>query len=243
MATATFGPARSGTHWSLIRAAGDAGSPGHRQAFEQLALRYWYPLYAFARRQGASPEDAGDLTQGFLSRFLQQDVLGHADPARGRFRTFILTCFKNHIVNERNRARALRRGGGSSVVALDAVSAESRYRLEPRDDWSPDQVFDRQWALATLERALVAVRAEYSAAGREVLHDALRSVLWDEVTTETYAQLGARLGMTEAAVKMAVVRLRRRCRLALADQVARTVRRTEDVAYELEHLIAVLRSG
>lgn len=231
----------SATHWSLIRAACDAGSPRHDEALSDLVQRYWRPLYAFARRRGSSPDDAQDLTQGFLGGFLEKNTVLNADPARGRFRTFLLTCFRNYLTNEHARARTARRGGNVDFVSLDAASAESRYLLEPADSDTPDQAYDRQWALGTLERAFATVRDEYVAAGKSVLHDRLRSLLWEDAVETTYKELGACLKLSEAAVKMAVVRLRQRSRLALFDEVARTVPRKEDVEDEYRHLMAVLR--
>lgn len=203
--------------------------------------RYWNPLYAFARRRGSSPDDARDLAQGFLGAFLERNAVLNADPARGRFRTFLLTCFKNYLMNEQARARTVRRGGNLDFVSLDAVSAEGRYLLEPADTVTPDQAYDRQWALGTLERAFAAVRDEYGAAGKSVLYDRLRLLLWEDAVETTYKELGAHLKLSEAAVKMAAVRLRRRCRLALFDEIARTVLRKEDVEEEYRHLMAVLR--
>lgn len=235
-------PAASATQWSLIGAAGDAASPRHEEALEALARRYWYPVYAFARRQGSSPEDACDLTQGFWAGLIERNALARADPARGRFRTFLLTCFKNYLRNEHQRRTTIRRGGGREGIPIDAPSAENRYRIEPATQISPDQLFDRQWALTTLDQALGSVRVEYAAAGKSELHDRLRSLLWED-PQETYAALAARTGMTEAAIKMAVVRLRKRCRQALLDEIARTVGRSEDVEEEYQHLLAALRNS
>jgi RNA polymerase sigma factor (sigma-70 family) len=233
--------APSGTHWSLVRAAGDPVSARHGEALEHVGRRYWQALYAFARRQGRSPEDASDLTQGFLERFLKPNGIASADPARGRFRTFLLASFKNYLANVRDRQRAIRRGGDREMLSLDVDSAESRYAFEAPDSATPDRVFERQWALALLERALLAVRREYGAAGKTALHDELRGLLWEEAGRESYGELGARIGMTEPAVKMAVVRLRRRCRQALLEEIARTVRDPEEVEDEYRHVVAVLR--
>lgn len=232
----------SATHWSLVRAAGDANSSRHEHAWDELARRHWYPLYAMARRLGKSPEDAADVTQGFLGAFLERNTVAMADPGRGRFRSFLLTCFKNYLANDRERARAQRRGGGCAPLSIDANSAEMRFAVEPATGESPDRTFDRQWALGTLERALVNVRAEYAAARKADLHDALRTMLWEESGEVTYGELATRLGMSEAAIKMAVLRLRQRCRQALMTEIARTVVHRDDLEGEYRHLIAALRS-
>ena len=134
----------SATRWSLVlAAAGDAEA-----ALAALCRAYWFPLYAFARRQGVSPHDAEDLTQGFFAHLLGKSALAHVDRAKGRFRTFLLASLKHYLADERDRAKALKRGGAQLAISLDAIEAEERYALEPRDELSPDHLFDRRWALA-----------------------------------------------------------------------------------------------
>lgn len=229
------------THWSVVIAAGQLQSPKALEALETLCRDYWFPLYAYARKQGQAPRDAEDLTQAFFAEFLEKNFVSRADPNRGRFRTFLLVSFKHFILNEWNRGRALRRGGGKTIVSWDAQSAESCYEFQQVDLNSPDKIFDRNWALTALERALSRVHADYIAAGNAVVYDQLRSILWEDPKAETYADLGARLGMTEAAVKMAVMRLRRRCRESLRHEVAQTVAESGDVEEEWRHLLASLR--
>lgn len=231
----------SATHWSLVRAGGDAVSPGHQEALEQLARQYWFPLFDYARRQGCPEEDARDLTQSFLSGFLSGGRVGKADPRRGRFRTFLLTCFRNPLRNQWNRSLAARRGGDQEFVPLDANPAGEPPTAEPVTHASPDRHFDRAWAVTTLDRALAAVRREYVAAGKAQWHDELRSILWEEPGEETYRQLGTRLSRTEAAVKMAVARLRHRCRRALMEEIGRTVSNPADLEEEYRHLVESLR--
>src|SRR6266404_2101345 len=136
------------THWSVVLAAGEAPGAAAWQALEKLCRIYWYPLYAYVRRQGRSPEDAQDLTQEFFARFVEKKYFRLANRERGRFRTFLLTCLKNFLINEWDRARAAKRGGGAAHVPLDALAAESLYNQELSNDFSPEKIYERSWALA-----------------------------------------------------------------------------------------------
>jgi RNA polymerase sigma factor (sigma-70 family) len=229
------------THWSVVLTARDSESPHAAEAMEKLCRTYWYPLYAYARRQGRQHEDAQDLTQAFFADFLEKKYVARADRDRGRFRNFFLTSFKNFLSNEWDRARTARRGGGQKLLSWDAQSAENRYAIEPVEAQAPDKAFEKSWAVATLEQALARLREEYSAAGKGAVYENLKLHLWEEKGAETYAGLGARLGMTEAAIKMAVMRLRQRCREALRTEVAHTVENPSEVNEELRYLLSVLR--
>src|SRR5438093_372162 len=137
-----------------------------REALASLCSTYWYPLYAFIRRQGSAPHEAEDLTQEFFYRFLERHALGSVQPAAGKFRSFLLVCLKNFLANERERAQTQRRGGGQPLVSLDGTDAETRYSLEPADLRTPEAVFERRWAFALLERTMTALRHEYATAGK-----------------------------------------------------------------------------
>ena len=139
------------TRWSIVAAAGAADSQRAQRALEHLCSAYWYPLYAFVRRQGHSPHDAQDLTQEFFARLLARNFLGDADPAKGRFRSFLLGALKHFLSDEWDRARAQKRGGGQQPISLDAESAETRYQLEPADESSAEKIYERRWALALLD--------------------------------------------------------------------------------------------
>jgi RNA polymerase sigma-70 factor (ECF subfamily) len=162
------------TRWSVVLAAGDSSVPGAREALERLCGAYWFPLYAFVRRQGHSPHDAQDLTQGFFAWLIESKHLRVADAERGRFRSFLLGMLKNFLSDDRKRAHAQKRGGGRAPISLDAASAEERYDLEPATDLTPDLIFDRRWAWTVIEQTVARLRDEYVAAGRAELFDALR---------------------------------------------------------------------
>jgi RNA polymerase sigma-70 factor (ECF subfamily) len=228
------------THWSVVLAAGGDSSPSARAALEQLCRTYWYPLYAYARRRGQGPEDAQDLTQEFFRRLLLSDWIARADQNKGRFRTFLLCGLENFLANEWQKAQRIKRGGGREFIALDALNAEERYRLEPPDAASADKLFERRWALTLLERVLARLQAELSASGDAERFEALRSALLGEPSPEGYAGLAKQFGVSESAVKSWVRRLRQRYRELLREEVAHTVNSQEDVEDELRHLFRVL---
>jgi RNA polymerase sigma factor (sigma-70 family) len=232
------------TQWSMVLAAGGTASDemSQTQALATLCELYWYPLYAFVRRRGYDPDAAQDLTQSFFARVIEKAYLRDATPTRGRFRSFLLGSLKHFLANEWDHAHALKRGGGVTVLPLDVElgDGENRYRLEPADDETPEHLFERQWALALLERTLARLREEHAEAGKGAQFDVLKPVLTGEPLDETYAQLGERLGMSEGAVKVAVHRLRRRMRALLEEEIARTVADPREADDEIQYLFGVL---
>lgn len=227
------------TRWSLVLAAGRRASPRSDQALAALCDTYWYPLYAYVRRLGQSPEDAQDLTQDFFARLLEKNCLADVARDKGRFRSFLLASLKHFLANEWDKARAQKRGGGRSFIHLDDASAESRYTLEPRDDASADKLYERRWALTLLERVLARLREEH-AAGKTKQFDALKAFIGGERGAEGYAAVGKALGMTEANVKVTVHRLRRRYRDLLRDEIAQTVGSEAEIEDEIRHLFSAL---
>jgi RNA polymerase sigma factor (sigma-70 family) len=230
------------TQWSVVLAAArlESGpaSAESAQALATLCELYWYPLYAFVRRRGYDPDAAQDLTQAFFTRVIEKAYLRDATPTRGRFRSFLLGSLKHFLANEWDHARALKRGGGAPLLPLEVEigQGETRYRLEPSSDETPERVFERQWATALLDRVLVRLREEQEQAGKGAQLDALKPALTGEPIDDTYAQLGARLGMSAGAVKVAVHRLRRRVRALLQEEIARTVEDPRHVDDEIQHL-------
>jgi RNA polymerase sigma-70 factor (ECF subfamily) len=211
-----------------------------QEALASLCSTYWYPLYAFIRRQGTSPHDAEDLTQEFFRCFLEREALHSAQPAAGRFRSFLLTCLKNFLSDERERAQAQRRGGGRSLVTLESGEAETRYSMEPADHLTPDAVFERRWAFAVLDRTLAELRREYARAGKEPRFDELQGFLPCGQGNVSRAELATRRGVSVGAVDVAVHRLRQRFGVLLRQQVARTVSNESEVEEEIRHLISAL---
>lgn len=230
------------THWSVVLRAGHQSSPDSQDALEQLCRAYWYPLYAYVRRIGHSPEDSEDLTQEFFSRLLEKNALAQAARERGRFRSFLLTSLKNFLTNEYRRGARLKRGGGQLMVSLDRTGAEDRYLAEPTDAATPETLYEQRWALTLLENALARLRAEYAANGRGPLFDLLKDCAWGERNATPYADLATQLDLTEEAVKKAVQRLRQRYRENLRAEIAQTVSTVAEVEEELQHLARLLRT-
>ena len=228
------------THWSLVLAARTT-SPDAAAALAGLCQAYWYPLYAFVRRQGHGPHDAQDLTQEFFARLLAKNYLADVDRTKGRFRSFLLASIKNFLANEWDRARAQKRGGGDTVLSLDATSAESRYALEPVDAaTTADKLYDRRWALTLLDRAINRLRDEFVRDDKTALFDELKFALTGDKGDASHAAVADRLGMTEGAVKAAAHRLRKRYRELLRAEIAEPVATPAEVEEELRQLFAAL---
>jgi RNA polymerase sigma-70 factor (ECF subfamily) len=222
-------------------AAGHSSVPGAQAALEELCRTYWFPLYAFARRQGNNPEDAQDLTQDFFSRLLAKNYLAKADPDRGKFRTFLLGSLKNFLVNEWKRAGRLKRGGGTEFFSIEANAAEDRYAAEEPDEFNPDVEYETRWAITLVEQVLAALRREFKAADKARLFEELKGFIWGDKSSASYAEIAGELNLSEGTVKVAVHRLRQRFRELLRAEVANTVARPEDIDVELRHLISVLK--
>ncbi len=228
------------TRWSQVLAAGQAPTSDSREALSRLCELYWYPLYAYVRRWGYDADEALDLTQGFFARLLEKHYLRAADPSRGRFRSFLLASLKHFLANERDRAGAVKRGGRATVLSLELENAEGRYSLEPPDLETPETVYERRWALALLERALLRLRREFEAAGRQALFARLEGYLTGERDTGPYRDLGEELGMSEGAVKVMVHRLRRRFGSLLREEISETVSSPDEVEDEIRELFRAL---
>jgi RNA polymerase sigma factor (sigma-70 family) len=228
------------TRWSLVAAAGRRDSPEAAEALETLCEHYWYPLYAYVRRRGLSPEDARDLTQEFFATLLEKDRLRRADPNRGRFRAFLLASLANFLANRQRYERADRRGGGRVTESLDWESGEQRYLREPIDELTPERVFDRRWALTILERSIDRLRAQHVESGRGHWFEALRETLMGGTGGKSYDQLAQELGVSESAVKVAIHRMRKRCGELLREEIAQTVTNPQEIDEELAYLFAAL---
>jgi len=228
------------THWSVVLAAGDSASPDSQEALEKLCRVYWFPLYAFIRRQGKSAEDAKDLTQGFFAYLFEKGLVDKADRERGRFRSFLLTSLKNFLSQEWRRAHAQKRGGHQPVVSLDEQDAESWLAGETGTDLSPDILYERQWATLVVQEAIHLLKQEYEAEGQGALFEQIHLLLQGDREQTTYSEIGDCLGMGESAVKSAAFRMRRRYRELLRAVVANTVNDPLEVDEELRHLINVL---
>jgi len=228
------------THWSVVQRAGDSRSPDSAAALERLCSAYWYPLYAYVRGTGHGPEESRDLTQEFFARLLEKKWLSDADPQRGRFRSFLLVALKRFLANEWHHGQAAKRGGGRDCIAMDGLEAEERYRLEPRDNATPEVLFERSWATTLITLVQSRLEAEMDAAGEGERFDALEPTLAGEQTEVGYRELGSRFGVSENTVKSWVSRLRRRFRDLLLEEIAHTLAEGQDPEAELPALFAAL---
>lgn len=228
------------TQWTLVLQAGDTGSPAADEAFEKLCRAYWYPLYVFIRRRGSPHHDAEDLTQAFFTRLLERDSLNGLDRNKGKFRSFLLTAFQRFAANYRRDAHAQKRGGGCSFISLDETLEGEAHRQRELADVSAEKSFERQWAMTLLEQVVERLRNEFAAAEKGALFDELKVFLTGDKRACSYADLATKLGMTQAALKMAVSRMRRRYGELLRVEIANTVSGPEEVEEEMQALFAAL---
>jgi len=229
------------THWSVVLTA-QGQSAAAQEALEKLCRTYWWPLYGFVRRNGYTPEEAQDLTQGFFALFLERRDLEAVRREKGRLRSYLLVSLKNFLGKARRRDTALKRGEGRPLVSLDKLLARECADFEPADTLSADRVYERRWALTLLEQVLARLEEEYRVAGNDVLFAQLKELLADEPGRRSQADIANSLGMTENAVKQAFHRLRKRYRELLREEIAHTVAVPGDVEDELRHFIAVLQT-
>jgi RNA polymerase sigma factor (sigma-70 family) len=228
------------THWSVVLAAGDSQAPQTSQALEKLCRAYWYPLYAHVRRQGFDAHEAQDLTQAFFAFVLEKRALSKVDPAKGKFRSFLLASLNNFLNNERDKARRLKRGGGAEIISLDAEPAEQRYLAEPVHGETPERIFERRWAHAVVEQVTRNLLEEFTAAGLAQRYEVLRDFLVGEPRDGSYEDAAGRLGMSVSAVTSAIYRARQRFRELFRAEIANTVATPEEIDDEIRYLLSAL---
>jgi RNA polymerase sigma factor (sigma-70 family) len=241
-ANANFGRAGfTTTHWSVVLDA-QGESPAAQEALEKLCRTYWRPIFAFLRRQGLRPDEAEDITQGFFAELLKRKSLEAVRKEKGRLRSFLLGGLKYFLANEGRRAMAIKRGKGQRLIPLDELNADDRIEIEAADPMTAEMIYERRWALTVLERVLSRLKDEYLAAGNIALFDSLKELLPDEPGSLSQAEIAARLGMTENAIRQAFYRFRQRYQAILREEIANTVATPGDIEDELRHLIAVLET-
>lgn len=227
------------TRWSVVLAARATPSPESAAALESICQTYWYPLYAYVRRCGRSPHDAQDLTQEFFYRLLEKRWLESVDREKGRLRTFLNTALKRFLANEWDRASAQRRGGGEAAAPIDTTFAESRFAADSQA-LSPEDTFDRQWALTLLNLTTSRLRGEFAATGKQSDYDLLKHCLLADRGSIDYAALSKQLGVNDGAARVAVHRLRKRFREIYREEISQTLDTGADIEAELRHLAAAL---
>lgn len=228
------------TRWSLVVGAAARDGAESRSALESLCQAYWYPIYAYVRRRVSDIHESQDLTQSFFERLLEKGTIAAADPDRGRFRAFLLTACQRFLINEWEKARAAKRGGGRSLVSLDFDAGESRYSIEAVDALTPERLYEQQWAVTLLGRVLDELRREYVAKGKEAQFESLKSFLSGSGRNREYSTAAAELGMIEAAIRVAAHRLRGRYRELLRAEIAQTLENPDDVDDEIRSLFSLL---
>ena len=224
----------------VLEAQGE--SPAAQEALEKLCRIYWRPIFAFLRRQGIPPAEAEDITQGFFAELLERRSLSAVRKEKGRLRSFLLGGLKYFLANEERRAMAIKRGKGQRPIPLEELRAGERIETEPADPMTPDQIYERRWALTVLERVLSRLKDEYLAASNAALFDSLKELLPDEPGSQSQAEIAARLGMSENAVRQAFYRFRQRYQSLLRDEIGNTVATPGEIEDELRHLIAILEA-
>jgi len=226
------------TQWSIVISAGQPSQS--REALATLCQSYWYPLYAYLRRKGHQSAEAQDLTQAFFAELLEKNRIQMADQHRGRFRAFLLSSLQNFLRNQWREKQAKKRGGGQLPISLDFHDGEHRYVQEPTDELTPEKIYERRWAMTFLEKSVAKLSSEFEQAGKAELFDNLKPYLGGSSDTVPYREMAEKLGMSEGAIKVAVHRLRRRCRELLLSEIAETVSSPDEVEDELQQLFAAL---
>jgi RNA polymerase sigma-70 factor (ECF subfamily) len=214
-------------------------NPGPRRNFFRSSLEGKKPP-TFRDCWGHRPDEAQDLTQAFFAHLLESESLSRADPRKGRFRSFLLGALKYFLVNEWQREHRLKRGGGCAVFSLDETDPETRLATEPADELTPEMAYERRWAEAVLAQVLDRLRSEFAAGGQVERFNALKVFLLAGQEPASYAEVAAQLGLSEAAVKSAIYRLRQRYGELIRAEIAHTVASPAEVEDELRHLLTVL---
>ena len=229
------------TQWSVVLEA-QGESPAAQEALENLCRTYWRPVYSFVRRQGLGPEEAEDVTQGFFAQLLERKRLSAVRKEKGRLRSFLLGALKYFLADERRRAMAIKRGKGQRLIPLERLRVDERIEMESSDPVTAEMIYERRWALTVLENVLSRLKDEYQTAGNAALFDLLKQLLPDEPGSPSQADIAARLGMNENAIRQAFYRFRQRYQSLLREEIAHTVATPGDIEDELRHLIAVLEA-
>jgi RNA polymerase sigma-70 factor (ECF subfamily) len=230
------------TRWSVVLVSAQSQAPGYREALADLCKGYWYPLYAFIRPRGYSPEDTQDLVQGFFLHLIEYKTLSRVDRSKGKFRSFLLASLQNYLSNEADRGRCLKRGGKAEFVRIDLEEAEDRYELEPVDELTPEKIFDARWAMALLGEAMNRLKREYMVQGKESTFRALRAFL-DPINAKrlpSYEEVAAQLQVSVGSLKTQIHRLRKQYTATVREEISRTVSNSADVDAETHALYEAL---
>ena len=228
------------TRWSMVISARN-NSPESREALESLCIAYWQPLYVYARRRALDDNEAQDWTQAFFTELLEKNYLNSVSPERGRFRAFLLTAFKHFLTKEWDKIKAQKRGGGCAPISLNFHAANSAIHIDPASGLTAEQHYDQEWAISLLDRILERLKAEFGAAGKAVYFEELKGFIIGDHAGTTYADVAARLNITEEAAKKTGSRMRSRYREMLREEITQTVASPDEVDDEIRNLFAILK--
>jgi len=228
------------TRWTLIHSAGRLGTNADRDALSEFYSRYWKPLYVYTRGRGFTFHQSEDYVQSFFVWLMEHDVLDKADASRGKFRSFLITAFKNFIHNEYRKARAIKRGGNLQAVQPNTIASEDDFDRMSADTSDPQKLYDRAWAISMLDITKKRLDKEMQAAGNQELYEQLKGILLARSQKGCYAGIAAELGMTENAVRVAAHRYRKRYGNILREEIGRTVEREDHIEEEIRDLLAIL---
>jgi RNA polymerase sigma-70 factor (ECF subfamily) len=229
------------TRWTkVLRARGDA--PEAKAALGELCEAYWTPVFKFLRREGRSEDQSREITQEFISRLLSRPGMNKANPEKGRFRSYLLGALKNFLAETKRNEGRLKRGGDAVIESIDSGATDTSpgWQIPDPSATVPDSYFDRQWALAIMDRSLKTVQATFGKAGKEAHFEVLKAWLIGETGNLSQAEAAASLGMTTGALKVAIHRLRASFREAVQAEISQTVEDADEAAEELRYLIEVL---
>lgn len=233
------------TRWSLVLNAQKSGDKNSAEALAELCRANWLPLYGYLRGRGYDPHAAEDLVQGFFEEVLEQSTFSKADPSRGQFRTFLLSCLHHYVARQHRHEQRQKRGGGTRLLPLDvdADEAEARYSRELTDtSGTPEEHFDRLWALSLLDRALQRLRSEHEGEAASKRFDVLQPFVSGARGELPMEEAAVKLGLSVQAIKSAVFRLRKRFSEIVREELRELVDRDSDVQDELRYLLGCLAS-
>lgn len=228
------------TQWTLVWQAAEEDSQHGRPALAEVIRRYWQPLYSYARFRGFSSEDAEDATQEFLANVLDGSLLESVDPAKGKFRSFLLTAWQRFLVDEYRKKSAAKRGGKANLISLDIGSGEQNMQSLQSREPDPERAFMLSWATSMLDDVKTRLRADYEQRGKRQVFDVLFPMLTAKLDANQYLVLGKQLVLSNSAVKVAMHRLRQRFGTTLREVVLETVDDPQDVDAEIGELLQVL---
>ena len=231
------------TRWSLIVNLRDENEQSAGDALAELCSIYWYPVYAFIRRSQRSAEDAEDLTQEFFSNVIRRgDFAKVEQQGNVRFRSFILRSVKNLLTSEFRKQTAKKRGDGAATISIDAELAEKRYQNEPADKLTPEDFFERRWAMTVIDAALRDLQSDYEDTDRGRIFETLKPLIPLKNDTGQYEEAAQELGMTPSAVSVAMHRMRKRYQACIREQISHTVADPSEVEDEIRYIFSLFSS-